>query len=252
MIFKKRPVPYELDDPRTTVWHRDIILSTPFLKKVYIYWYQYFVEVYTQNPEGTYLELGSGGGFLKDILPSVITSDIQPLPYVDMQIDAQSLPFDDNSIDGIFMLNVFHHIPKPYLFLKEAQRCLKPNGKIVMIEPANTFISRIIYKKLHHEPFDENGELEIESGKPLSHSNQALPYIYFIREKEWTAQQFSYLKIDDIKYHTALIYLLSGGMSYYPVVPSFSFPLFYGIERLLSVFYKKIALFCTVKILKQV
>ncbi len=251
MIFKKRQIPYELDDPRTTILHRDIILSTHFLKKIYLNWYSEFKSIYDEKPDGKFLELGSGGGFLKDILPNVITSDILNLPYVDKQIDAQHLPFENDSLDGIFMLNVFHHIPNPASFLYEAQRTLKTKGTIVMIEPANTLISRFIYKKFHHEPFDENGAMQIESGKPLSHSNQALPYIYFIRERMSFEQKFPQLKIKKIQYHTTLLYLLSGGVSYYPFVPDFTFPMFQMLELLLYPVQKYTALFQTIIIEKR-
>ncbi|RME19565.1 MAG: class I SAM-dependent methyltransferase [Bacteroidetes bacterium] len=250
-MIKKRHIPYHLDDPNATIHHREIILSTPFLKKIYLQWYKIFEDIYNQQPNGQYLELGSGGGFLKDILPNIITSDILNLPYVDKQIDAQHLPFDDNSLDGIFILNVFHHIPNPALFLKEAQRTLKTGGKVVMIEPANTLFSRLIYKKFHHEPFDEKGALQIEPGKPLSHSNQALPYIYFIREKKYFESNFPNLKITSIRYHTALLYLLSGGMSYHPLVPAFSFSFFRFIELLLYPVQKYTALFQTIIISKK-
>lgn len=251
MIFKKRNIPYDLDDPRTTILHKEIILSTPFLKKIYLKWYSVFQSIYNNNPNGKYLEIGSGGGFLKDILPNIITSDILPLPYVDKQIDAQNLPFENNSLDAIFMLNVFHHIPNPALFLKEAERVLKPNGQVVMIEPANTLFSRWIYKKFHHEPFDENAGLQIDPGKPLSHSNQALPYIYFIREKNNFQKNYPSLKIQSIRYHTTLLYLLSGGVSYYPFVPNFSFSFFSFVELLLYPFQKMTGLFNTIIIQKQ-
>lgn len=250
MIIKKRHIPYDLDDPNTTILHREIILSTPFLRKIYTKWYQIFQSVYNNNPHGQYLELGSGGGFLKDILPNVITSDILPLPYVDKQIDAQHLPFADNTLDGIFLLNVFHHIPNPALFLKEAERVLKPNGKIVMIEPACTLFSKFIYKKFHHEPFDENAGFQIEAGKPLSHSNQALPYIYFIREKNFIQTHYPKLTIQSIRYHTTILYLVSGGMSYYPVLPHSLFFLFDFIELLLSPVQKYTALFQTIIVQK--
>lgn len=250
-MIKKRHIPYSLDDPRTTELHKQIILETAFLKEVYLIWYQEFQDVVKENPSGVYLELGSGGGFLKEVLPNVITSDILPLSYVDKQINAEQLPFEDNSLDGIFLLNVFHHIPHPYLFLQEAQRTLKSKGKIVMIEPANTFFSRWIYKTFHHEPFDEKGELSIAAGKPLSHSNQALPYIYFIREKKYFQENFSQLKILSIRYHTTFLYLLSGGVSYYPFVPMFMFSWVYFFEKCIQAFQRFTALFHTIIIEKQ-
>jgi SAM-dependent methyltransferase len=86
--------------------------------------------------------------FLKEIYPSVITSDIMPLSVCDMQFSAHEMPFENNSLKAIFMLNVLHHIPDNEQFLQEAQRTLQKGGFIYMIEPANTFFSRFIYKKL--------------------------------------------------------------------------------------------------------
>ncbi len=121
-MIKKRHIPYSLDDPRTTELHRQIILETPFLKKVYLIWYKEFERVVKESPSGVYLELGSGGGFLKEVLPNVITSDILPLSYVDKQINAEQLPFENNSLDGIFLLNVFFII-----FLGHIYFCKKPS-----------------------------------------------------------------------------------------------------------------------------
>jgi hypothetical protein len=36
----KNPRPYGLDDPRTTLLHGEIIQRKPFLKKLYLDWYQ--------------------------------------------------------------------------------------------------------------------------------------------------------------------------------------------------------------------
>ncbi len=135
--------------------------------------------------------------------------------------------------------------------MQEAQRTLKPKGKIVMIEPATTFFSRWIYKTFHHEPFDENGDLSIEAGRPLSYSNQALPYIYFVREKKYFQENFSELKILSIRYHTTFLYLLSGGVSYYPFVPAFMFSWFNFFEKCIKPFQRFTALFHTIIIEKQ-
>lgn len=41
----------------------------------------------------------------------------------------RSLPFHDNSIDGIYSINVIEHIPDLDFHFKEVYRCLKPGGK---------------------------------------------------------------------------------------------------------------------------
>ena len=241
---------YELDDPRRTLAHREIILEKPFLKKLYTDWYRYFMEK-ARMMEGIYLEIGSGGGFLKEVFPEVITSDILSLDTVDIVCDAQQLPFDDESLAAIMMLNVFHHIPQPYRFLEEAQRTLVSGGKIIMIEPANTPFARFIYTRFHHEPFDPAGGMEIEAGNPLSNSNQALPYIYFEREKEAFDRHFPLLKIAHLSCHTPFTYLLSGGLSKPSMLPGFLYGFARNVEKLFTPFYKQLGLFYQIEIEKM-
>jgi SAM-dependent methyltransferase len=249
-MFTKYKIPYPLDDPRTTLAHRDIILHKPFLKKLYEDWYSEFIKGLSHTGKTKVLEIGSGGGFLKDVMPSVTTSDILALPNVDQVFSAEKLPFQDAELGGIVMLNVFHHIPKPYLFLSEAQRCLAKGGKIIMIEPANSALGRFIYKRFHHEPFEEAGGREIEPGNPLSNSNQALPYIYFERDLEQFENDYPQLKINSVRYHSPFSYVISGGVSRSAMLPFAAYPLVKGVEKLFSPFNKWIGLFCTIEIEK--
>lgn len=249
-MFKKYRLEFDLDDPRATIAHRDIILNKPFLKRIYTDWYKRFISVSKEVNNGSYLEIGSGGGFLKDVFPEVITSDILQLPNVDMVFSAERMPFKKSELGCIMMLNVFHHIPKPYLFLKEAERTLVKGGKVIMIEPANTPLSRFIYKHFHHEPFDENGAREINPGNPLSNSNQALPYIYFVRDLELFSKDFPTLKIKKVNYISPLMYVISGGVSRSAMLPYFMYNLIKAIEFILKPFAKQISLFYEIELEK--
>ena len=180
----------------------------------------------------------------------MITSDILILPNVDLIFTAEEIPFKENELASIVMLNVFHHIPKPHLFLKEAQRTLIKGGKIIMTEPANSSLARFIYKRFHHEPFDEKGQREIKAGNPLSNSNQALPYIYFERDLDLFKKDFPSLKINSINYHSPFSYIISGGVSRSAMLPFFMYNFVKGIEWLFSPFFKQIGLFCTIEIEK--
>ncbi len=249
-MFKKYKIDFDLDDPNASLAHRDIILKKPFLKRLYNDWYLIFIIKSKEIKNGKYLEIGSGGGFLKDVFPEVITSDILILPNVDLIFTAEEIPFKENELASIVMLNVFHHIPKPHLFLKEAQRTLIKGGKIIMTEPANSSLARFIYKRFHHEPFDEKGQREIKAGNPLSNSNQALPYIYFERDLDLFKKDFPSLKINSINYHSPFSYIISGGVSRSAMLPFFMYNFVKGIEWLFSPFYKQIGLFCTIEIEK--
>jgi len=249
-MFKKYTIPFDLDDPKATLAHRDIILQKPFLKRLYNDWYDVFIKRSKELKNGKYLEIGSGGGFLKDVFPEVVTSDILSLPNVDMVFSAEEMPFKENELATIVMLNVFHHIPKPHLFLKEAQRTLVKGGKIIMTEPANSNLGRFIYKRFHHEPFDEKGNREIKAGNPLSNSNQALPYIYFERDLDLFKKDFPQLKINSIKYHSPFSYIISGGVSRSAMLPFFMYNFVKVIEWLFSPLSKQFGLFCTIEVEK--
>jgi SAM-dependent methyltransferase len=144
----------DLDDPATTLLHAEIIQKKPFLKKLYIDFYKQFEKSISNSKEKVLVELGSGGGFIKEIISNVITSDVLELPNVDKVFSALDMPFEQASVDAFFMFDVLHHIADPRAFFKEALRCLKVCGKVVMIEPANTLWSRFIYKNFHLEAFD--------------------------------------------------------------------------------------------------
>jgi SAM-dependent methyltransferase len=249
-VFKKYIIPFHLDDPKATLAHRDIILQKPFLKQLYKDWYTVFIQKSKEVGKGIYLEIGSGGGFLKEVFPEVVTSDILDLPNVDKVFSAEEMPFKENELGCIMMLNVFHHIPRPYLFLKEAERTLLPGGKIIMIEPANSNLGRFIYKRFHHEPFEEKGPREIKPGNPLSNSNQALPHIYFERDLELFSKDFPKLKIKKITYHTPFMYVISGGVSRSAMLPFFMYPIAKSMEWLSRPLSKQLGLFCTVEIEK--
>jgi ubiquinone/menaquinone biosynthesis C-methylase UbiE len=51
-----------------------------------------------------------------------------------IEMDVQSLEFDDNSFDCVLSSCVFCSVPSPIEGLKEIGRVCKPNGKIVMME----------------------------------------------------------------------------------------------------------------------
>ena len=252
MTADKDNQPYDLDDTRATLLHREMLLGKPYLKRLYEEWYSDFKRrASLVSAKGLFLELGSGGGFLKSIFPEAITSDILELPCVDKVCSAERLPFEDNSIACIMLLNVFHHIPRPRLFLKEAERTLVSGGKVVMVEPANSLFGRFVYKNFHHEPFNPKGEMEIAEGQPLSNSNQALPYIFFERERKMFESSCPQLRLVSIKYHTPFSYIISGGFSRRSMLPVFLYPLVRAVEYVLSPFAKVLGLFCTIELEKK-
>lgn len=252
LLDLKHTETYSLDDPRRTLQHREIILSKPFLKRLYDEWYAAFARHAAEVPPGKKVELGSGGGFLKQWIPDVITSDVLDLPgVVDMKFYGENMPFSDGEVSAIFMTDVFHHIPDSAAFLKEASRVLMKGGRIVMTEPANSTWGRFIYRNFHHEPFEPSGDWHIPPSGPMSGANGALPWIVFERDRQQFEKQFPSLKIKSIQYHTPLRYLLSGGVSKKQLVPDFAFSLITAAEKLMSGITRQCSMFMTIVIEKN-
>src|SRR5205814_35857 len=142
----------DLDDPQTTVVRRKIIQDKRFLRRIYEQWYESILACLPAG-QGSLLELGSGPGFMKEYVPELITSECFYCPGTDVVLDGTCLPIGDGELRGIIMTDVLHHVPDVRLFFRQASRCLRPGGVVVMIEPWVTAWSRLIYKNLHHEPF---------------------------------------------------------------------------------------------------
>ncbi len=237
----------DLDDPSVTILHAKIIQAKPFLKKIYDDFYHRFKQSVDSIPVPRIIvEIGSGGGFIKEVIPDAVTSEVLALPNVDLRCSALNLPFPPHSIDAFFLLNVLHHIPQPEKFLQEISQCLKPDGKIVMIEPANTLWARWIYQNFHHEPFDTKTPWTITKPGPLSQANIALPWIIFFRDRKLFEEKFPQLSIDSIDIHTPFRYLVSGGFSFKQLLPTISYPLVEGFEKILTPFNKYIGMFMTI------
>lgn len=239
----------DIDSPETTIRRRIMIQEKPTLRAIYDRWYVDIINGFNGVPSGDQVEVGSGGGYLKEIYPEIVTSDLLPLPFVDKVFSAEKFPDADQSLSGICMVNVLHHIPHCRDFFSEAQRVLKLGGKIMFVEPATCWWSRFIFGNFHHEPFEvKTPKWEIDSTGPLSGANGALPWILFFRDRKHFEKEFPKLKIKKVKYHTPLSYLLSGGVSRRAFLPDCLFSTIYFFERLLS--SKFFCMFMTVEVEK--
>ncbi len=242
----------DLDSPEITILRMKIIQENVFLKNLYVDFYAMFKNSLAGLPKKRKLvELGSGAGFIKKIIPDAVTSDVIKLPDVDLHFSATAMPFKNVSIDRFFMLNVIHHIQDPRLFFKEIDRCLRKNGKLIAIEPANTLWGRFIYQNFHHdEQFNPKGVWTLKSQKALSDANGAIPWIILVRDRKKFEKLFPHLKILKITAHTPIRYLISGGLSYRQLLPSQMYSVIKTIEKLATPLNKYIGMFYTIEIEK--
>lgn len=206
-----------VDDPHTTLLRRQIILQKPFLTSIYKEWYQRLLASFPA--EGSVLEIGSGAGFFGEMSSRVVTSEVFDIPGIDVIVDGRNIPFDDGELAGIAMTDVLHHMPDVSQFFLEAARCVRQNGRMVMIEPWRTPWSEMIYRSLHSEPFEPEADWTIPYSGPLSGANGALPWIVFERDRLHFLKKFPQWRLKTIEPMMPFSYLLSGGVSLRALLP---------------------------------
>lgn len=198
-----------------------------------MYWYeQLYRQLFASEPgfnSWRVLEIGSGTSPLKLHFPSIITSDVLNLDYLDLVFDCHDIAtlseIPDNSLDAITLTNVLHHLRDPIRFLRGATRKLRANGSVYMVEPYFSLMSYPLYKLLHHEPVDFSIKRPIldKIDGPLSSSNQALPHMLFFSRNNWQNEIADCYDLSRTKrsYFSAFSYMATGGISRrVPVPPS--------------------------------
>jgi SAM-dependent methyltransferase len=164
---------------------------------------------------GVTIEIGGGIGNLKERRADVVATDIQGAPWLDCVADAQRLPFARACAANIVMVDVLHHLEFPAMFLREAERVLRPGGRVLMVEPAITWGSTLFYRLLHHEPVRTSAEVLMEGrpdpGRDPYRSNQAIPTLLATRDRERFHRLFPALRIERVEWFSLAAYPLSGG-----------------------------------------
>lgn len=177
----------------------------------------------------TILEVGSGTSPMRLFYGNVTTSDILELDHLDHSFDCHEIhnyrPIPDGSVDIITMTNVLHHLRSPMDFLNNAAVKLKPGGAVILAEPYFSFLSKRIYKYLHHEPsVFEIAEPMLDNVEgPLSSANMAMPYLIFFSPKGWDARLrrvYDFSAADAI-YFSSISYMATGGISRKLPIPRF-------------------------------
>jgi SAM-dependent methyltransferase len=101
------------------------------------------------------LEIGSGAGISSEFLTDLNITHTDLLAWEDNDviggIDAMSLPYPEDTFDGVFAVDALHHIPYPAKALLEMIRVCTPNSEIVLIEPYVSVLSFPVYRIFHTE-----------------------------------------------------------------------------------------------------
>jgi SAM-dependent methyltransferase len=132
--------------------NRQAWLRKPLLQSVYRHFHELIASRLDRTIPGLIVELGSGMGSIKDVIPECITTDLFSNPWLDRRENAYQLSFPDGSVSHLILFDVWHHLRFPGTALAEFQRVLAPGGRVIIFDPAISLTGRLVYGLFHHEP----------------------------------------------------------------------------------------------------
>jgi SAM-dependent methyltransferase len=198
----------ELLEAYERVWDRKVLL-----RAIYEQWYRRIAEVLRPGP---IVEIGAGTGNFRRWLGrrDCWALDILPGRHVAVRADALHLPFADRSLANLVLIDTLHHLARPFDFLHQAARALRPGGRVILVEPYVSVWGWFVWKFLHHERVDFR-RIEAIEEKAAWEGNAAIPRWVLSRRNRDRLP----LKITAMEYGECLTYPLSGGFSYRSLLP---------------------------------
>lgn len=190
------------------------------------------------NKAESFLEVGGGlcyvSAMVKNAVPhlEVVASDISPaylrqksryvpimmgecVPNWYIALDAEHLPFNDNSVDIIWTHSSMHHFSNVRLFLNEALRVLSDRGVLIAIDTAIPWL----FKKKHIAARKNRGDKYRIFEQPLTirdwkHFCRNLSFsAKYVESKRFKGQFVNYLANSNLM--RQIVYTNHGGMELY-------------------------------------
>jgi SAM-dependent methyltransferase len=208
----------------------------PLLREIYDGFYRRIAAHLPTADLGPVVEIGSGMGNIKRVIPHCITTDLFPNAWLDRQENAYALSYADRSLGAVVLFDVFHHLRYPGTVLRELHRVLNPGGKVILFEPDMGLFGRLVYGKFHHEPLALRDPITWDAPagfEPQSHgyyAAQGNAHRVFVRGERpgsldgWT--------IAHIERHPDLSYVASGGFAGPQLYPRIFLPLLRLVDLL--------------------
>jgi SAM-dependent methyltransferase len=206
------------------------------LRAVYRRFYERVVALINPNVPGRIVEIGSGIGNLKSLLPAALATDLFPNPWLDLVCDGYELPFIHGSVSHLILFDVFHHLQAPDAFLRQARRVLNWNGRIIIIDPYISWCSYPVYALLHHEHVGWKKTIQFsESAPPRPRDYYAAQgnatRLFFRKEKSGWPEGWQVFHAEAF---ACFSYLLTGGFSKPAMYPTTLSEMLIRLDSLLS------------------
>ena len=197
--------------------NRAVWARKPLLQETYRSFYGEITCQIDAGIPGLVVELGSGMGSIKQVIPQCITTDLFPNPWLDRQENAYRLSFATGSVSHLILFDVWHHLRYPGNALHEFHRVLAPGGRLILFEPAASWFGKLVYQLFHHEPVGMDDPLEWDAPAGFSADDAG----YFAAQGSatrffWWGEAKNRLagwKLKEIHPITSFAYLATGGFS---------------------------------------
>ena len=209
--------------------------NKPLLRRLYSKFYERIVALLDTNLSGRIVEIGSGVGNLKSHLPSAVSTDLFPNPWLDVVCDGYELPFVNGSLSHLILFDVFHHLRAPNAYLREARRVLTREGRLILFEPYISWSSFPVYVLFHHEPVAWRAAINFAEALPRPRDYYAAQgnatRLFFRRERPDWPSGWSLIHAEAF---ASFSYLFSGGFSKRTLYPARWLPRLERLDRALS------------------
>jgi SAM-dependent methyltransferase len=210
----------------------------PLLRRIYFDFYRIIARHIPQEKKGLIVEIGSGTGNIREVIPACLRTDLFPNPWVDKVENAYGLSFPDSSVAVMILFDVFHHLRYPGTALDEFHRVLVPGGRIIIFDPFISITGEIVYGLFHHEPIGNSKKIEWfapERWRPEHDTYYAsqgnVTRVFFGKEFASFLHQW---RIVARELFAAFSYIASGGYSGPQLYPQCFYPLAKAADKILN------------------
>lgn len=208
------------------------------LQDIYHDFYTLIAGYMNKELEGDIVELGSGIGNLKTVIPNAICTDLFDNPWIDQVENAYQLSFKDNSLSHIILFDVFHHLQFPGTALQEFYRVLKNDGKVIIFDPDISILGLLVYGLFHHEPVAYNKKIQWH----IPHGSNPLKLNYYAAQgnanrifiHQYFKDRFKYWETEQIRRIASVSYIATGGYSKNQLFPDSWFSTLKKMDKIFS------------------
>lgn len=225
-------------------FQKDILLNQerwnkkPVLRTIYREFHRAIAAQLSNLENPLVVEVGSGIGNIKEIIPNCLRTDLFPNPWIDRVENAYALSFADGTVSDLILFDVFHHLRYPGTALREFERVLRPGGRVLIFDPFISLLGLIAYGLLHVEPIGWRDYIDWFAPKDWSAQNTD----YYAAQGNTTRIFFGRLdpallkswKVVTKQRFAAFSHIASGGYSGPQLYPESAYPFMHSVDRILD------------------